>query len=140
MGLCFGTLLVIEKLFLGKLLEKTKIIKYIYTTIIVIISFLIFSVESVPEILTNLKNMFFITDIPLTSLETNYYLRSYLVLLITSIIGATPLLKIIIGKLKETKLKVVIDILEPIYLIGLLLLSTAFLIDASFNPFLYFRF
>ena len=139
-GLYFGTLLVIEKLFLGKLLEKTKIIKYIYTTIIVIISFLIFSVESVPEILTNLKNMFFITDIPLTSLETNYYLRSYLVLLITSIIGATPLFKIIIGKLKETKLKIVIDILEPIYLIGLLLLSTAFLIDASFNPFLYFRF
>ena len=46
----------------------------------------------------------------------------------------------IIGKLKETKLKVVIDILEPIYLIGLLLLCTAFLIDASFNPFLYFRF
>jgi alginate O-acetyltransferase complex protein AlgI len=139
-GLYFGTLLVIEKFLLGKLLEKTKIIKYIYTSIIVIISFLIFSVESVPEILTNLKNMFFITDIPLTSLETNYYLRSYLVLLITSIIGATPLFKIIIGKLKETKLKIVIDILEPIYLIGLLLLSTAFLIDASFNPFLYFRF
>lgn len=139
-GLYFGTLLVIEKLILGKLLEKTKIIKYIYTSIIIIISFLIFSVESVPEILTSLKNMFFITDIPFTSLETNYYLRSYLVLLIISIIGATPLFKIIIGKLKETKLKVAIDILEPIYLISLLLLCTAFLIDASFNPFLYFRF
>ena len=139
-GLYFGTLLVIEKLILGKLLEKTKIIKYIYTSIIIIISFLIFSVESVPEILTSLKNMFFITDIPFTSLETNYYLRSYLVLLIISIIGATPLFKIIIGKLKETKLKIVIDILEPIYLISLLLLCTAFLIDASFNPFLYFRF
>lgn len=139
-GLYFGTLLVIEKFILGKLLEKTKIIKYIYTSIIIIISFLIFSVESVPEILTSLKNMFFITDIPFTSLETNYYLRSYLVLLIISIIGATPLFKIIIGKLKETKLKVVIDIFEPIYLISLLLLCTAFLIDASFNPFLYFRF
>ena len=139
-GLYFGTLLVIEKFLLGKLLEKTKKIKYIYTSIIIIISFLIFSVESVPEILTSLKNMFFITDIPFTSLETNYYLRSYLVLLIISIIGATPLFKIIIGKLKETKLKVAIDILEPIYLISLLLLCTAFLIDASFNPFLYFRF
>ena len=84
--------------------------------------------------------MFFITDIPFTSLETNYYLRSYLVLLVISIIGATPLFKTIIGKLKETKLKIVIDILEPIYIISLLLLSTAFLIDASFNPFLYFRF
>ncbi len=139
-GLYFGTLLVIEKFLLGKLLEKTKVIKYIYTSLIIIISFLIFSVESVPEIITNLKNMFFINDIPFTSLETNYYLRSYLVLLIISLIGATPLFKTIIGKLKETKLKIVIDILEPIYLIGLLLLCTAFLIDASFNPFLYFRF
>ena len=139
-GLYFGILLVIEKLFLGKLLEKTKILKYIYTTIIVIISFLIFSVETVPGILTNLKNMLFLSDIPLTSLETNYYLRSYLTLLIISIIGATPLLKNIISKLKETKIKGIINILEPIYIIILLILSTAFLIDASFNPFLYFRF
>ena len=139
-GLYFGILLVIEKLFLGKLLEKTKILKYIYTTIIVIISFLIFSVETVPGILTNLKNMFFLSDIPLTSLETNYYLRSYLTLLIISIIGATPLFKNMINKLKETKIKGIINILEPIYIIILLILSTAFLIDASINPFLYFRF
>ena len=139
-GLYFGILLVLEKLILGKYLEKTKVLKYIYTLIIIIISFLIFSEESVPEIITNLKNMFFIRDIPLTSLETNYYLRSYLILLIISILGATPLFKTIINKLKETRLKLIIDILEPIYIISLLLLSTAFLIDASFNPFLYFRF
>ena len=123
-----------------KYCHKWKILKYIYTTIIVIISFLIFSVETVPGILTNLKNMFSLSDIPLTSLETNYYLRSYLTLLIISIIGATPLLKNIISKLKETKIKGIINILEPIYIIILLILSTAFLIDASFNPFLYFRF
>ena len=139
-GLYFGILLVLEKLFLGKLLEKTKILKYVYTSIIVIISFLIFSVETVPDIITSLKNMFLLSDIPFTSLETTYYLRSYLVLLIISIIGATPLFKNIVIKLKETKLKIVIDILEPIYVIVLLVLSTAFLIDASFNPFLYFRF
>ena len=139
-GLYFGILLVLEKLILGKYLEKTKVLKYIYTLIIIIISFLIFSEESVPEIITNLKNMFFIRDIPLTSLETNYYIRRYLILLIISILGATPLFKTIINKLKETRLKLIIDILEPIYIISLLLLSTAFLIDASFNPFLYFRF
>lgn len=139
-GLYFGILLTLEKLFLSKLLEKTKIIKYIYTTIIVIISFLIFSTETIPAIINNLKSMFFLNNIPFTSLETTYYLRSYLVLLIISIIGATPLCKNIIIKLKETKLKVLIDILEPIYIIVLLTLSTAFLIDASFNPFLYFRF
>lgn len=139
-GLYFGILLVIEKIFLSKLLEKTKIIKYLYTIIIVIISFLIFSTNTIPEIITSLKNMFFLNNIPLTTIETNYYLRSYLVLLIISIIAATPLFKNIIIKLRKTKLEKVIDILEPIYYLVLLILCTSFLIDASFNPFLYFRF
>ena len=78
--------------------------------------------------------------IPLTTIETNYYFRSYLVLLIISIIAATPLFKNIIIKLRKTKLEKVIDILEPIYYLVLLILCTSFLIDASFNPFLYFRF
>lgn len=139
-GLYFGILLVIEKIFLSKLLEKTKIIKYLYTIIIVIISFLIFSTDTIPEIITSLKNMFFLNNIPLTNIETIYYFRSYLVLLIISILAATPLLKNIIIKLRKTKLERVIDILEPIYYLALLILCTSFLIDASFNPFLYFRF
>ena len=139
-GLYFGILLVIEKIFLSKLLEKTRIIKYLYTIVIVIISFLIFSTNTIPEIITSLKNMFFLNNIPLTTIETNYYFRSYLVLLIISIIAATPLFKNIIIKLRKTKLEKVIDILEPIYYLVLLILCTSFLIDASFNPFLYFRF
>ena len=55
-GLYFCTILVVEKFLLGKLLDKTKVIKYIYTLLIIIISFLIFSVESVPEIITSLKS------------------------------------------------------------------------------------
>ena len=84
--------------------------------------------------------MFFINDIPLVGTETLYYLRSYLVLFLVAIIGATPLIKNIIIKLKETKVKKVISVLEPITYIALITLCTAFLIDASFNPFLYFRF
>ena len=49
-------------------------------------------------------------------------------------------MSVIVNKLKTTKLKILINILEPIYYILLLILTTAFLIDASFNPFLYFRF
>ena len=139
-GLYFGILLVIEKIFLSKLLEKTRIIKYLYTIVIVIISFLIFNSLTVNEIVNSLKNMFFLNSIPLTTIETNYYFRSYLVLLIISIIAATPLFKNIIIKLRKTKLEKVIDILEPIYYLVLLILCTSFLIDASFNPFLYFRF
>ncbi len=139
-GLYFAILLVLEKLFIGKLLEKTKVLKYIYTSVIVIISFLIFNTTTVTEIIESLKNMFFINDIALTSKETIYYLKSNLVLIIISLIGATPLLKITINKIRNTRLKIVIDILEPIIVLTLLTLTTAFLIDASFNPFLYFRF
>ena len=84
--------------------------------------------------------MFFINKIPLIDSNVIYYLKSYLILLIISIIAMTPLLKNIINKLKDTKIGIIFDILEPIYYITLLTLTTAFLIDASFNPFLYFRF
>ena len=139
-GLYFGILLVIEKVFLKKYLDKTKIIKHVYTSIIVIISFMIFSVEDVNQIILNLKNMFFISDIPLVNNEVLYYFKSNLVLFIIAIIGSTPFIKILINKVKETKFKTIINILEPITYIILLILSTSFLIDASFNPFLYFRF
>ena len=84
--------------------------------------------------------MFFINNIPLIDKESLYYFRSNIVLFIIAIISSTPLLKNIIIKLRNTKIKIVIDILEPIAYIILLILVTAFLIDASFNPFLYFRF
>ena len=108
--------------------------------VIVIISFLIFSVNSTNEIFSGLKNMFFINDIPLTNQEIIYQLRNYLSNFIISIIASTPVISIIINKLKTTKLNIIINILEPIYYLILLILSTSFLIDASFNPFLYFRF
>ena len=139
-GLYFGIILVIEKLFIGKYLEKTKILKHIYSLVIIVISFLIFNSSTTREIFNSIKNMFNLNNIEFINKETIYYLKSYLVLLIVSIISATPLLKNIISKLKTTKVKTIIDILEPIVYIALLILSTAFLIDESFNPFLYFRF
>jgi len=139
-GLYFGIILVIEKLYTGKYLEKTKIIKYIYSFIIIVISFLIFNSTTTTEIFNSLKNMFCLNNIPFTNQETIYYLKSYLILLIISFISATPLLKNTISKIKNTKYKIIIDILEPITYILLLVLSTSFLIDESFNPFLYFRF
>ena len=139
-GLYFGVLLVIEKVFLKKFIDKTKVFKYIYTSVIVVISFLIFNSSSVSEIFTGLGNMFMFNDIPFTSSTTIYYLKSNLVLLIVSIISATPLMKCLVKKIKESKAKKIIDGLEIVWCMSLLILTTAFLIDASFNPFLYFRF
>ena len=81
-----------------------------------------------------------INDIPMVLKETIYYIRSYLVLIIISIIGATALIKNMINKIRGTKFKIIIEILEPVTYLILLTLCTAYLIDASFNPFLYFRF
>jgi len=139
-GLYFGIILVIEKFITGKYIAKTKAFKYIYSLLIIVISFLIFNSNTTNEIFNSLKNMFLLNNIELTNPETIYYLKSYLVLLVISIISATPLLKTIITKLRNTKLNKLINILEPITYIVLLILSTAFLIDESFNPFLYFRF
>ena len=139
-GLYFGIILVIEKKFILKYIEKTKIFKYIYTLFIVVISFLIFNSNNVNDIIINLKNMFGINNLSVLNQETIYFLRNNLVLLCTSIISSTPLIKLTVSKLKKTKIKIIIDIIEPLTYMLLLIISTAFLIDESFNPFLYFRF
>lgn len=135
-GVYFGIILIIEKLFLKKYLEKTKVLKYIYTILIVIISFLIFSNENLDTLITEFKNMFFLNNIPFTDNVTNFYLKDYFMLLVIGVISSTPLLKTITTKYKIK----IFSILEIPILLIIFLISIAFLIDASFNPFLYFRF
>lgn len=138
-GLYFGTILVIEKRFFLKFFEKHKIIGNMVTNILVVIGFVFFYNEK--NILDIFIKMFTGKGISFTNVSTNYYLLNYLVLLIISFIACTPLLKNIINKCKKNKnLNLVISIVEPIVLIGLLVLSTAFIVDASSNSFLYFRF
>lgn len=138
-GLYFGTILVIEKRFFLKFFEKHKIIGNIVTNILVVIGFVFFYNEK--NILDIFIKMFTGRGISFTNVSTNYYLLNYLVLLIISFIACTPLLKNIINKCKKNKNQnIVICIVEPIVLIGLLVLSTAFIVDASSNSFLYFRF
>ena len=138
-GLYFGTILVIEKRFFLKFFEKHKIIGNMVTNILVVIGFVFFYNEK--NILDIFIKMFTGKGISFTNVSTNYYLLNYFVLLIISFIACTPLLKNIINKCKKNKnLNIVISIVEPIVLIGLLVLSTAFIVDASSNSFLYFRF
>jgi alginate O-acetyltransferase complex protein AlgI len=139
-GLYFGVILVIEKFILKKYLDKTKVIKYIYSLLLIVIGFLIFNSSSLNEIIVSLKNMFMINDIVLVDNITLFYLKNYLVLFILAIILSTPLIKVVLDKLKNSKVKQVVEVLEMVIIMGMLILCVAFLIDASFNPFLYFRF
>ena len=73
--------------------------------------------------------------------EAVYYFKSNLVVLLIAIIGATPLCKKITQNIRQNKIgTLILEVLEPMVLIGLMLLVTAYLVDGSFNPFLYFRF
>lgn len=141
-GLFFGVLLTIEKFFLGKLLEKLpSIMQNIYVLFLIMISFIIFNATDMAQAVYNILGLFGANGESIINKETIYYLKSYLVLLIISVIGATPLLKIAVEKLKsKTKIRKVINILEPIVLSALLIIVTAYLVDNSYNPFLYFRF
>ena len=141
-GLLFGIILIMEKVFLGKYLEKfPSFFKRIYVLFIVMISFVIFNAESMKEAWKNIIGLFGANGENLTNSYTLYYLKSYGIVLIIALIGATPVLKNIILKLKKNEnINKVINILEPVYMIIILLIVTAYLVDNSYNPFLYFRF
>ena len=137
-GLYFGAILVFEKVFLGKILEKLpKFLSRIYVLLTVMISFIIFSGENSNQVLENLKGLFGYNNIPLISAESLYYFKSYFVILLVGIVGSTPIMKNVFSNKKIEKIT---NILEPIFLITILILSTSYIIDGSFNPFLYFRF
>lgn len=141
-GLFIGVFLVIEKLWLSKYISKLpKVLRNIYVLFIIMISFIMFNAGSINEAFFNIKGLFGLNKEVFINNYTIYYLKSYLIVLIIAIFGATPLFKNIIEKLKKSKcLNKIINILEPIFLVILLLLVTAYLIDSSYNPFLYFRF
>ena len=141
-GLLFGILLIIEKLWLNKILDKLpNIIKRIYVLFIVMISFIIFNANTMNTAWHNIIGLFGINKEPFINTYTIYYIKSYLPILIVAIIASIPICKNIIEKLKKNNLiNNIINILEPFYIIILLLLVTAYLIDSSNNPFLYFRF
>ena len=141
-GLFIGVFLVIEKLWLSKYISKLpKFLRNIYVLFIIMISFIMFNAGSINEAFFNIKGLFGLNKEVFINNYTIYYLKSYLIVLIIAIFGATPLFKNIIEKLKKSKcLNKIINILEPIFLVILLLLVTAYLIDSSYNPFLYFRF
>ena len=137
-GLFFGILLIVEKVFLDKYLNKLpKFLTRIYTLVLVMISFVIFNGTSVSQIAENLGGLIGIGNIPITSPESIYYFKSYFVLLVIAIIGATPILKNIVT---SEKLNKVTNIFEPVFLCIILIISTSYIVDGSFNPFLYFRF
>lgn len=141
-GLLFGTLLIFEKTFLLKILEKLpKVFQHLYVLFTVMISFILFNANNITQAFEQIGGLFGAKGEVFVNDYTLYYLKSYLVTFIIAMIGATPFLSKKLKQIKEhTKIRKWMNILEPITLIMLLLFVTAYLIDNSYNPFLYFRF
>ena len=137
-GLYFGVLLIIEKLFLRKHLEKLPaVFQHIYVLVLVLISFVLFNAETFTMAKDDLAIMFGLGGVPFISEDTLYNLSSYAVLLVAALIGATPILKNLFRKTEKNRL---VQLSEVVVVTAILILSTAYLVDGSFNPFLYFRF
>lgn len=140
-GLFFFALLMIEKQWLLPHLNKGKMWNHIYVLLCVAISFVIFNAQDMKDALFTITGMFGLQGVPLLSIEAIYYFKSYLFILIIAVIAATPLAKNVYIKMTQMKNTTrILDGIEVIVLIVLLFVCTAYLVDGSFNPFLYFRF
>lgn len=141
-GLYFGVILVLEKLFLLKWLDKLpKFFRHIYAMILVIFGFVIFNANSAGEAFRNISGIFGGQGVPFVNDYALYYLRSYAVLLVVAVVLATPLLKNIISKLSaKTVGNSVVSVLKPVAVVFVIGFVTAYLVDGSLSPFLYFRF
>ncbi len=140
-GLYFALLLTLEKLLLGKYIKRSQILSRIYVIFTVLISFAVFSTSDSGSGFSCLSGMLGISSLPFSSPEQVYYLKSFAVILIIALIGATPLPAMVLHKAEKNKYGYVItSIAEPVVLTMLTIVCISYLVDGSFNPFLYFRF
>ena len=140
-GLLFAVLLTIEKLWLLPRLEKRRVLGHVYVLFFVLLGFVLFDAESLKAAASSIRAMFFAGGLPAISAESLYQLRSNAWLLLLAVVGATPLpQRLAAGLAAKRHGAKVLAVLEPIFLLALLAVCTAFLVDGSFNPFLYFRF
>ena len=139
-GLYFGVLLIGEKLFWGRFIGKNAFLGHSYTLILVTISFVLFRSETISQCLTQLSGMFGFAGLPFSDPGSAYYLRRSLVLLLLALIGASPLPKLAAQRLFSGSREQLLTVAAPLWVLSLMLIATGYLVDGSYNPFLYFRF
>ncbi len=130
-GLFFFVLLVIEKTWLLQYLNNSKIFSRVYMIFLLLISWSLFAITDFSQLGLFFTKMFTMQG----GTDWMYYLRNYVVVFILAILLSTPILNFWYNKwLYKHK------ILTIVLIGGILVLSVAYLVDASYNPFLYFRF
>ena len=134
-GLLFAALLLLEKWL--PLQNLPGVLRRGYVLLVVTLSFVLFNAESMAQAGSDFGALFGFGGLPLTTAQTLYYLKSYAPLLAVACFGATPWPKTTAKTLVQGRFGAVLDL---IFQVLLLLICTAYLVDGSFSPFLYFRF
>lgn len=136
-GLYFWVLLLVEKFVLLRWLKRAPgAVGHLYTLFFVLVSWTIFAIEDFGQLGEYLKVMFGLGGVPLIDGAFKYYAANYLPVLCISALAATPL-----GAAVYRRLNVrTAHILGAVLILAGLLLCTAYLVDGTYNPFLYFRF
>ena len=140
-GLFFAVFLLGEKFLYGNFLKKLPVLGHLYTLLLVAVSFVLFNASSLSSAAETIGSMFGAGKLPLATAESIYYLKSYAVVLLIAFLAATPLPAALVRRFSEKAAgKAVLAAAQPVVLTAMLVLCTAYLVDGSFNPFLYFRF
>ena len=134
-GLYYAVWMLLERLFLGRYLEKLpSALRHVYTMLVVLVGWALFAVEGLDRLSMFLWTLFGGADA--YAAVDGYHFRSYLPVLVILAVASTPAGKNLWGRLGERTRSV----LTPLLVLASLVLCTASLVDASYNPFLYFRF
>lgn len=139
-GILYAALLLFEKYVLHPKI-RFAVPMHIYTLLFVMLGFVLFDSANVTDALASFKALFGFGGIPAADTASLYYLKSNIVLLVVAVIGATPLPKLLYEKIGLRKYGgKILAVVTPLAVLASVALCTAYLIDGSFNPFVYFRF
>ena len=144
-GMYFGVILILEKLWILKWLEKCPaLVGHLYSLILIVLGWVIFALTDFGQMREYLQVMFGGASAFIDG-DFKYLAWSRIWVLIACAIGSTPLVKLVCGRIaaglaSARNGEVILGVLETVVLLGILALSIAFLVSGSYNPFLYFRF
>ena len=144
-GMYFGVILILEKLWILKWLEKCPApVGHLYSLILIVLGWVIFALTDFGQMREYMQVMFGGTA-DFVDGNFKYLAWSRIWVLIACTIGSTPLVKLVCGRIAGTLSgvkngEVILGVLETVVLLSILALSIAFLVSGSYNPFLYFRF
>lgn len=136
-GLYYAVFLIIEKLFLLEALKRIPaFFRRVYSFLVAVFGWVLFQLDTLSEVAVYYKAMLGLGGAGLLNGGDLYYLRNYAVIIIISAVACTPLGTRFFKKLPERARAVI----APVLAVLVLIFSTAYLVDATYNPFLYFRF